>query len=80
MASYKKGGLDMKRYTVQKSNGKPVDPKAKYLVLRADKDPHALIALEAYAESVCLENEQLSDDINALIDEVQKARLEEGKE
>lgn len=45
------GGL-VHKYTITKSDGTPCAPEAEYFVLRIDKDPHALVALEAYAESI----------------------------
>ena len=69
MTNYKNGGY-VKKYMIHKSNGKPVDPNADYFVLRIDKDPHALKALAFYAESVKVDNEELSNDLkNKLIDE-----------
>jgi len=35
---------------LKKADGSPVDPNAMYFVLRIDTDPHARIALRAYAE------------------------------
>jgi len=51
MESYKKGGL-INKYEIKKTNGNPIDPEAKYFILRYDKDPHAIQALKKYAESV----------------------------
>ena len=39
------------KYIVKKAFGKS-DPKAEYFVLRIDKDPHARVALLAYAQSI----------------------------
>ena len=36
-------------------------------VLRYDRDPHALVAIAAYAESVRPENSKLSDDLRQLV-------------
>ena len=36
-------------------------------VLRYDRDPHALVALAAYAASVREENKELSDDLWLLV-------------
>lgn len=38
------------KYTVTKTDGSPVDPNAKYFVLRLDKDPAAIEALLTYAD------------------------------
>lgn len=40
------------KYIIEKADGSPVDPNAKYFVLRIDTDCHARIALSAYAESI----------------------------
>lgn len=61
---YLHGGFRQK-YNLTKVNGHPIDPGAKYFVLRydAEGDPHARVALEAYASSVRSDNPQLSGDI-----------------
>lgn len=68
MSDYKKGGLEP-RYKIEKTNGEPINPNAKYFILRYDKDPHARVALLAYANSIALENPQLA---NQLIDDIAK--------
>ena len=60
---YLKGGFNPGKYIITKSNGNPVDPAAKYFVLRYDKDRHARKAMFAYAESVARENAQLAADL-----------------
>lgn len=71
---YKKGGLQRKggsgkfsesdqKYIISKRSGDPVDPEAQYFVLRVDRDPHAFVALQAYAGSVRSDNEELANDI-----------------
>lgn len=67
MSNYKIGGYE-KKYHLSKTNGQPLDPAADYFVLRIDKDPHALVALKAYAESVQIDNLQLAQDLWAKID------------
>lgn len=62
MGNYKKGGYE-KKYIVSKVSGKPIDPKADYFVLRLDADPHARIALQAYADSVKTVNTKLACDL-----------------
>ena len=37
------------KYIVQKASGNPVDPEARYFVLRVDEDPAARAALRTYA-------------------------------
>jgi len=52
------------KYKIEKTNGKPVDPKAKYFVLRYDKkskDPAAVKALLQYAHLT--QNDELKADI-----------------
>ena len=62
MSNYKHGGYEIK-YIIKKTNGKPIDPKADYFVLRLDKDPHALVALQVYMESVKHDNNILAIDL-----------------
>jgi len=62
MSSYKEGGYDSK-YIIAKKNGNAIDPKADYFVLRLDEDPHALVALFAYAKSVSRVNKKLAEDL-----------------
>jgi len=50
------------KYEVIKKDG-TTDPYADYFVLRLDKDPHAIVAAKAYAESIKSENINLSMDI-----------------
>ena len=53
------------KYKISKADGTPVDPEAKYFVLRYDKDKHARVALEAYARSIWTENYTLAIEIMA---------------
>lgn len=58
------------KYVIQKANGEPIDPEAKYFVLRYDhnsKDQHARTVLNIYARSTG--NVKLTEDI---LDEQQK--------
>ncbi len=66
MAGYEHGGWDQK-YTVEKVNGNPIDPDAEYFVLRFDKDPHARVAMAAYADSVESVNPKFAEDIRKKI-------------
>lgn len=68
MANYKHGGYE-KKYIINKRSGKQVDPSADYFVLRLDKDPHAIVALESYANSVKVDNEELYNDLIKKINE-----------
>jgi len=70
MRNYEKGGYE-RRYSIRKITGikngkittKAPDPEADYFVLRLDTDPHALQAIHAYALSVRIVNEELSNDL-----------------
>lgn len=62
MAGYETGGVANK-YNITKRNGHPIDPEARYFVLRVDKDPNARLALFAYATSVQACNLELRTDL-----------------
>ncbi len=62
---YKNGGLKNK-YIIKKTNGQPVSPEAQYFVLRLDKDPHAVKAALAYADSVEIDNPALAFQLRGL--------------
>jgi hypothetical protein len=62
MGTGKQKGLYGK-YIIQKSNGKPIDEKAQYFILRYDKCSHSRKALEAYCESISKENPMLANDL-----------------
>ncbi|MBK9075488.1 MAG: hypothetical protein IPL77_11030 [Flavobacteriales bacterium] len=51
------------KYRIAKSDGTPVDPAAKYFVLRVDKDPHARTALRRYARLIEAESPGLTRDL-----------------
>lgn len=82
MHSYKKGRLNKKKYAIYKmrlaESGKyreeeiPVDPNAKYFVLRIDVDPHARKALEVYRDSVFEDNPEFAEDINRWLLETER--------
>jgi len=59
------------KYKIEKADGKPIDPKAKYFVLRIDTDIHARVALRAYRDSLLRngENEALCYDLDRLLQE-----------
>ena len=48
------------KYVVRKTDGSPVSPMARYLVLRLDTDRAARVAAMAYAEAVVMENPELA--------------------
>ena len=64
----KDAGME-RRYRVEKIND-PTGKHAKcwFFVLDPHHDPHALVALRAYADSCRAEFPQLADDIEAQID------------
>lgn len=64
-------GLTQK-YIIERVDGKPLDEKAKYFILRYDKDPHAKKALLAYADSIEEEQILLATDIRKEVAEVWK--------
>ncbi len=66
MSNYKQGGYE-KKYIIQKTSGKLIDLDANYFVLRLDKDPHALKALETYQQSVIEDNPELANDLISVI-------------
>lgn len=68
---YKHGGFRQKYY-ITKVSGRPIDEGAKYFVLRydAEGDPHARVALEAYARSVVVDNYTLANDILKELEDV----------
>ena len=71
MSNYKHGGYD-KKYIVTKRNGHLIDPEATYFVLRLDKDPHALEAMETYIDSVFEDNPQLAKELSELVELMHK--------
>jgi hypothetical protein len=57
------GGFE-DRFRVTRTDGKPINPEARYLVLDySGRDPHAVTAIHAYAESIAPENPQMADDL-----------------
>ena len=44
-----------------------IKPRAEYFVLRFDKDPHARVAMAAYADSVESVNPKFAEDIRKKI-------------
>lgn len=65
----KKRGYYLK-YRIEKADGTPVDPNAKYFVLRYDNSPAACYALATYAEAIRKEYPQLAKDIWKILDEL----------
>lgn len=54
-------------FGVLRSDGKPVNPKGAYLVLSCLDDPHALVALAAYASSIKDENPELALELRKVL-------------
>lgn len=65
LPGYLEGGYIPDKYIILKRDGTPIDPKAKYMVLRYDKDrdPHAITSILMYACCVQRENPELASDI-----------------
>ena len=59
-----KDGL-FRKYVITKADGSPVDPAAKYFVLRMDTDRAACIAAQAYAGSIASDNPKLATELLA---------------
>ncbi len=66
MAGYKKGGW-RKKYIIRKASGNRIARRARYFVLRFDIDPHARVAMAAYADSVESINPKFAEDIRKKI-------------
>ncbi len=66
MSGYKKGGW-RKKYIIRKASGNPIAGRARYFVLRFDIDPHARVAMAAYADSVESVNPKFAEDIRKKI-------------
>lgn len=61
------GGFE-DRFRVTRTDGQPIDPKARYLVLDySGRDPSAVVAIEIYAASVKDKNPWLSADLYAAL-------------
>lgn len=64
---YSEGGFT-ERFSVVRLDGKATRPSARYIVLDySGADPHAVVALRSYADSVESENQQFAEDIRAAI-------------
>lgn len=51
------------KYTIQKTDGTPIDPEAQYFVLRIDTDEHARRALATYIFSVMRDDEGFAKEL-----------------
>jgi hypothetical protein len=64
---YSAGGFS-ERFAVIRLDGRPTRPTARYIVLDySGADPHAVVAMKAYAASVRAENPGFADDIEAAL-------------
>lgn len=56
------------RFRVTRTDGQPIRQSARYIVLDySGADPHASIALTAYADSIEADNPQMADDLRAAL-------------
>jgi hypothetical protein len=56
------------RFRVSRVDGQPINPKARYLVLDySGRDPHAVVAIKAYADSIEAENPAMAADLRAAL-------------
>jgi len=57
------GGFE-DRFRVTRVDRQPIKPERRYIVLAYDgSDPHAQVALEAYADSIQAENPNMAEDL-----------------
>ncbi len=56
------GGFE-DRFRVTRTDGKPVRPEARYLVLDYANDPYAKMAVATYAGCIHSDNPKLADDL-----------------
>lgn len=57
------GGFE-DRFCVTRRDGKPIREGARYIVLDySGADPHAIVALRAYADSIASENPHMAGDL-----------------
>lgn len=78
------GEFEKNKYIIKKSNGNPMDPSGKYFVLKyfslySTYDPHAIIALKAYAEAVKRDNPLFADQIEKELDEITDHKISKEK-
>lgn len=62
------------KYEIRKRDGSPVDPNAKYFVLRLDTDRFAIGAAQRYSKLCREENPKLSEHLDNLIEMVTNDR------
>ena len=55
------------KYVIAKRDGSPLDPKARYFVLRLDSDACARVAARMYANCIDMTWPGLAKDLRALV-------------
>lgn len=55
-----------RRYKIEKTNGKPVDPLAEYFVLRLDRNGTDPVHIEAGRKAILLYAEEIKDHLPEL--------------
>ncbi len=60
---YRRGGFNADKYYIRKRNGRPLDPCAKYFLLRYDCDPYAREALITYIKMIQVVNPKFAGDL-----------------
>ena len=67
VSRYGSGGFSP-RFTVTRTDGKPCRSGARYMVLDGSgADPHATVALKAYADSLRFVNPELAADLDRML-------------
>lgn len=65
---FTQGGFE-ERFRVTRVDGKPINAKARYLILDySGRDPHARVAISEYARSIETENPQMAADLRDALD------------
>jgi len=63
-----KSGAFSERFAVVRLDGRPTRPGARYIVLDySGADPHAVVAIKAYADSVEKENPEFAESIRVAL-------------
>lgn len=65
------------KFIIEKTSGEPLDPGARYMVLNYAQDPHARIAVAAYADSVETDNPTFAAELRAAIANPEQAHSHE---
>ena len=63
------GGYDNSRFKILSRDGDHVNANVNWFSLRLDgKDPHAIAAILAYADSIAMDNPQLEHELRMIVD------------